>query len=593
MTKTNFQQLCTAALGACAIALALAACGDDGAGASDAGVNTNFSLEILSPPGDSIGLVFSGTSPLRVRYLDDQGLPLASQLVEFTLLDSGNESTGGASLSSADAITNAEGIAAIDLVAGAERVNYRVEASAAQAPSVIFYIQVSDQGFVNLEIRSAHEGPRDPESYQTVQLRIYTNGPPRCSEIDFDDLPQSFLQPHTQEAIGEVSEFVNLAADDAYTVIAWAEIAGGRPLAVACVNLPAARLRSGQTFAAVMNMADRSYQWDEPLEVEAVIDLRPMTSTLVGAHAWQRLGCPLGHAELLLDCLADAQTGDGLMDCDGVSTSPLSTGLATRRGVLGSDGCRLALDSEGGSSIDGLLQAALDAATGGWPSTEERAALAGGYASLTEEVRIFSLMEATSSESATHRLLRAQLGSAVSDLVASTRPVIESVGVPYLLDASPLLTLNSHAFTLRYGEVAAEHYDTLALAPANVSGLDASLGDEIMSGIAIASDTGCSALEDFVCNELELPAACANQCSGIASDLNTLLASWLPALQSTGVDYEFALAAALVDANNDLGIDSLSADNTVDAASVTATITTEMDTQSLPATVSATVAAAP
>jgi hypothetical protein len=186
-------------------------------------MTSNYSLEVLTPPGDSIGLDFSGTSALRVRYLDDQGQALVNQTVEFNLLDSGSESTGGASLSSADARTDEMGIAEIDLVAGAQRVNYRVEASAAQAPSVLFYIQVSDQGFVNLEITSAHEGPRNPDNYAKVQLRIYANNPQNCSEIDFDNLPQSFLQPRSQDQIGDVSEFVNLPADDAYLVLAWAE----------------------------------------------------------------------------------------------------------------------------------------------------------------------------------------------------------------------------------------------------------------------------------------------------------------------------------------------------------------------------------
>ena len=91
-------------------------------------------------------------------------------------------------------------------------------------------------------------------------MTLITTGPATAQDWDcndFDNLPQSFLQPRTQDEVGEVSEFVNLAADDAYMVLAWAEIAGGRALAQSCLSLPAERLRSGRTFSAVMSLVDR------------------------------------------------------------------------------------------------------------------------------------------------------------------------------------------------------------------------------------------------------------------------------------------------------------------------------------------------
>lgn len=566
----------------------LAACGDNGSAGSDASVSTNYTLEILNPPGDSIGLDFSGGSPLRVRYLDNKGSPLAGEHVDFGLLDSGSESTGGASLSSADAKTDELGIARIDLVAGAERVNFRVEARAPRAPSVLFYIQVSDQGFIDLQITSAHEGARDPSSYERIQLRIYEANQLDCVDVDVDDPPQSLFPPRTQGAVGDVSVFQNLAADEAYTLIAWAEIAEGRALASSCLTLPAERLRSGRTFSAVMTVVDRAYQLEQNLKLETLIDLTPVTATLPGSEAWRSLRCPLGRAQLLLDCLADAQVGDGLMDCDGESASPLSTNLALRRGTLDAEGCRPALDGQGADSIDALLEAALDSATAGWPTNAERSALADGYNSLTSELRIFSKLTPGSPAAANHRLLEATLGTETSDLVNSDRPVIESTGIPLQLSAEPTLALASHGFTLRYDDLANDAFDIVALAPANVSGLGASLGSELMTGIQIAAATGCPALEDFVCTELSQAATCANQCAGIAAGLDTLLAGWLPALQSTGMDYQLRLAATLSDDDNDLRVNSIAADSTIDAASVSVTMTTDIDTQLLPAQVSGT-----
>jgi hypothetical protein len=563
--------------------LLIAACGDDGGGSADAGVSSNYSLEILNPPGDSIGLVFSGSSTLRVRYLDDSGEPIVGEPVEFSLLDSGNESTGGASLSSASERTDELGIARVDLVAGAERVNFRVEVTADQAPSVVFYIQVSDQGFINLKITSAHEGPRDPADYQQVQLRIYEAAQLSCTGFDPDDIPESVLPSRSQGSVGLVSEFPNLAADEAYTLIAWAEIAGGRPLATSCLSLAAERLRSGRTFSAVMTLADRAYELQQPVDLDTLIDLTPLTSTLPGASAWSSLRCPLGRAQLLLDCLTDAQVSDGLMDCDGESTGPLNNALENRRGALDADGCRPALDSGGADSIDSLLEAALDAAAGGWPTTAERSALADGYDSLTSELRLISRLTATSSSSADHRLLQAELGAAQTDLLASDRPVVESIGVTMQLSAEPILGLANHGFTLRYGSMASDAFETAALLPANVSGLGDSLGTELMNGIEIAAATGCTALESFVCTELGLAPSCANQCAGIAAELDPLMAGWLPALQSSGMDYQLEFAATLSDENNNLNINGISADSSLDAEAVSVTFTTDSATQLLPA----------
>ena len=214
--------------------------------------------------------------------------------------------------------------------------------------------------------------------------------------------------------------------------------------------------------------------------------------------------------------------------------------------------------------------------------------LAEGYASLTGELRIASTLLATSEVSADHRLLSAQLDTESSDLVASSRPVIESVGVPYLLRSDPLLGLKPHGFTLRYGDIASEHFEALVLEPANVAGLGDALGDQFIGGIAINAATGCSALETFVCNQLSLPASCANQCSSLASALNTHLAAWLPDLLASSVDYELSFSASITDMDNDLRIDSVSADSSEDATQISVVFTTDTTSQLLPATLSGT-----
>ncbi len=567
---------------ACALAGSLAACGDDLRNPADAGVQRSTGLEILTPPGDSIGLGFSESATLRVRHIDDQGLPISGAALTFKLVTSPGEATGGASLSTAVATTDELGIARVDLLSGAERVNFRVEVSAAQAPPVLFYIQVSEQGFANLKVRSVHDGPRDPESYERVQLRIYSQPQISCQSLDFDDLPMSFFPSRVQSALGDTSTYANLAADESYTVIAWAERGTSRALATGCLDLAADKLRSGATFEASLTVVDRSYELSGPLLLQSEIDLSLLRDSLAGQRTWEGLACPLGRAQLLLDCLADAQVGDGLMDCDGESASALSTAMAPRRGVLDANGCRGALDSVGAASIDSQLAASL----GGWPSEDELNALTIGRSTVLDVLQLRSRLSPQSSNVASHRLLEAALGDFVTDLVASDRPVIEATGVPLGLSASPVLTLGRHGFTLRYGQLAAEAYEQLSLEPANVATLGASLGTEFMTGISVGAQTGCTALETLVCSNLALPASCANGCSTIATPLNTLLGEWLAQLASTGLDFDFALQAASDDDNDDLAVDRITVSDGAEGGQLDIELSTSSESFALPATLS-------
>lgn len=557
---------------------AATACGDDLKPMPDASLHPTTRLEILTPPGDSIGLNFSESATLRVRYVDEQGQPIEGAATQFKFVSSAGESTGAASLSSTSVQTDELGIARVDLLSGAERVNFRVEASASQAPPVLFYIQVSEGGFADLKIRSAHEGPRDPESFDRIHLRIFNQAQVSCLNMDFDELPVSLFPARTQLAVGELSTFANLAADESYTVIAWGELDGGRPLATGCLELAADKLRSGSTFEASLTVVDRSFELPGPLLLATDIDLSLLRESLPGQESWDVLACPLGRAQLLLDCLADAQAADASMDCDGDSASPLSLAMAPRRGLVDALGCRGATDEGGASSLDTQLAQAL----GGWPSDTELTALYEGRHTVLDSLRIRSRLFAQSSTVASHRILEAELGSFVLDLVNSDRPVIEATGLPLSVSAAPILGLGDHGFTLRYGDIAAQAYEELALAPANVSMLGDALGAEFIDGLEIGAQSGCPALESFVCSNLALPAGCANGCAGVASPLSLLLAQWLPELVATGFDYGFAMQAQIGDADTDLRIDTISAQD----ADLSVELVTAGESLSLPATLS-------
>jgi len=557
------------------------ACGDNSAANFDAATPRNHTLSVLNPPGDAIGLDFSGSITLRVQLVDADGLAISGAPIDFTLLQTGAESTSGASLSGATRRSNGIGIAEVDLVVGAERASFRVEASTPNAPSVLFYIQVSDQGFSDASIVSAHQGPRDPSSYDQVELRIYDDRDASCNAIDFQSPPESLFPTRTQQALGEQSEFRNLAVGLGYTVIAWAEAGTpATPQATGCLHIAADRLRSGTAFSAVLPVSDSPYQLSLPLQLQTNVDLQLLADTLSGTEAWSTLACPLGRAQLLLDCLPDAQSPDTLLDCSAEGSGPLLDALELRRGTTGADGCRPATLASGEPSLDALLDTAMQ----GWPSASEVASLTNGREFVLGTIRIDSELSVVGPTLARHRLIGAQIDSFHLDFATTALPIIEVSAIPLALDASPTLTVPAHEFTLNYQQIALAAYEALALEPANVATLGQTLGEEFMGGVDISGQLGCAALESFVCTQLSLGATCADQCSTIAPELSTLLGAWSNELQSTGLDYQFAMQAVAVDGNSDLEIDEVAAASD----SVDVQLTTDLQSILLPASVTST-----
>ena len=84
--------LSRAALVGAALASATACGGDDGSG-PDGGSELS-SLEVLTPPGDEIGLPFYGEVTLRVKYSDASGAPVPGAALAFELIASASEATG-------------------------------------------------------------------------------------------------------------------------------------------------------------------------------------------------------------------------------------------------------------------------------------------------------------------------------------------------------------------------------------------------------------------------------------------------------------------------------------------------------------------
>lgn len=546
-----------------AAALAGAGCGDDGGIAPDGGIPSGHSLEILNPPGESIGLPFNQSITLRVRYRDDEDEPIADAEVEFSILTSMSEKTGGSTISANAVITDDMGIARIDVSAGAERANFRVEVNAQAAPAATFFIAISEVGFTNLQIVAEHSGPRELSSFDNVQLRLYQPADLVCDALDFDALPPSVF-PLREGAFGEQLVFENLAANEAYTLVAWAATSpDGAKVSTSCIELGAAQVPTAPSVSIRVVITDRPLQMPAAATVSSTFGLDPVRSEIdsaLPADPWRVLSCPLGAAQLLIDCTLDAHTNDGTLDC--VPTGPDTDGLVAdveaERGPVDVDGCRPALSGGATDSIDKIMSDALTA--GGWaPSLTDD--LVAARDALLDSFDLTSVLEFFGDGSARHRLVSASvtiMGTEVSvDLTSTARPVIEQDQVSADADFRDL-SIGAHSFTLRYGSFGRDAFTAGGLEPNGLGDRAADLGTALAQSVDDGGAGGCPDLSGLLCATGAHAATCAQAaCSAAATALDTSLFDWAAHLDGTGFDLQLSGAAGLSDPDDDLAVDAV------------------------------------
>jgi hypothetical protein len=541
-----------------------ASCGDDLGAAPDGGLPTGYTLEVLDPPGDSIGLPYSQGVTLRVRYLDDRSLPISAGAVNFAIVAEGTtENPGGSTLMSNTAITDELGIAQVELVAGAARVNFRVEVSAVAAPSALFYVAVSDVGFTTLRITPIHDGPRDDDSFDNVQVRLYQPATLLCANIDAEALPESFFPPRSGK-FGDTLSFQNLAVNEPYTVVAWGETTpDGAKVALGCAQLDIAQV-IGPTVGLSLPVYDRALELPAAIRISSTFGLDSVEAALASElpnDPWDPLACPLGAAQLLIDCTLDAITGDGVMDC--VPTGPDPTGLAAdvaaQRGAPDANGCRPARAPGDDESIDAQVSEAL--AAGGWPTThttalvEVRGACLHSF-DLESELSFFF-------GSASHQILSASIAAGGTshsvDLQASARPVLQQSQIAFTAELADL-SLDTHAFTLRYGAIAAAVFVARGLAPLGLGSRASDLGSAIVESVddPVSGLAGCAGLSALLCRTGSHAQNCAQAgCNSARTALDGSLTQWSEMLDGVGLDLALQGSTTLSDPDDNLMVDGI------------------------------------
>ncbi|HLU65208.1 MAG TPA: hypothetical protein VKZ63_02995 [Kofleriaceae bacterium] len=546
-----------------ACALLAAACGDDGQGPATPDAGALSSLAVLDPPGESIGLPFHGEATLRVLYLDPAGRAIPDAPVAFSLVTSASEATGGSTIAASEVFTDALGLAEVQLVAGAEQVNFRVQASAADAPPALFYIAVSEGGFADLAVEPQHLGFRDPQGLGRVEVRLYRAEELRCAELDADAPPASVFPPRATDGFAGAVEYRNVTAGDAFTLVGWASAAeGAPPVSAGCVELGAAQVRPGRALHLPLPVRDRAPRLPAAVDIESTFDATSLLAGDLGAGPWTALDCPLGRAQLLIDCALDAQAPDGELDCEVGGTSALVADVQAARGARDAAGCRPATLPGGGATADALLAAALGPP---WPAG---AALSELLAARRAPLTSFSLSSRLESPGGGapvyHRLGHLSVSSAAGsfsmDLIDSARPVVRAVAPAAIDPATGAIAVGVHAFTLDYGRFARAAFVALGLAPAGLDDRAGELGRALYESASSGPLSGCAAFSAIVCGAAGRAAAClSDECGAAGPALDGLFDVWWQVLDPSGMDVTLSGAAAIADDDADLNVEKLGA----------------------------------
>ena len=560
MPRTSAGRLACSALAA---ALLLdAGCGDDAAPpAPDGGALST--LQVLDPPGESIGLAFHGEATLRVLYLDPAGRPIPEAAVSFALVTSASETTGGSTITASSVLTDGAGVAQVQIVAGAEQVNFRVQASAAAAQPALFYVAVSEGGFTDLTVSPEHLGFRDPAGLGRVEVRLYRMEEVRCQALDLDDPPASVFPPRALDGFGGAVSYRNVTAGESFTLVAWASAeVGGVPVAGGCVELAEGQVRPGRPLRFPLAVEDRPPALPPRLEVQSAFDASGLAAAIgeLIADPWPVLACPRGRAQLLIDCALDAQATDGALDCQVGGSSAVVTAVQARRGAPDAAGCRPATRPGGGDSMDAVVEARLG---GPWPAGAALTALLEARQAPLTGFTLSSRLESTAGGAPLHHRLGALsiqsgAGAFSIDLVDSARPVVRQVAPAVVDPVAGLLALGPHAFTLRYGEAARDAFVALGLTPAGLAARQGDLGTALYQSVQSGVDAGCAAFSPVVCEEAGLSPTCLGAaCAAAAGGLDDLLEGWWRAMDRAELDLVLTGEAALVEPDADLVLDAL------------------------------------
>lgn len=514
-----------------------------GASSTDEMGTASCTPELSAVGATSLGLRYGEVGTLTARFVDCNGNPERGVTVHFSALGD----TGGSTLSSAHAITAADGTVSVQVSAGAAETSFQVTAQATGAPDLEWNVAVSRFPFVALDVSLAYTGAGMGQ-VSMLQALLYDDRP--CSRLAPSPTPPGSPARLDGQGSAAVLHFTALRAID-YAVVGRALDKSGHLLAFGCVDLDAQQLAVSGTASlpvplqAVLPAITGSWQ---------LLSTMPPLSGASPVEAWDALvACPV--AQPILDAMV-AALGPG----------KLADAVAAHRDAAGKNGCRPPTKN-GASTLDGILETQM--AKNGSPARQLPDVIA-DLDAIVARASLQSQLRVTMGQSgwfATHTLAAISFAGAGGahatsyDLAALGAPVISVDDVPCSLDGRNL-TLARHGFTLRLPSLWAQALDDIALSrrhlPADPRMLLAAVVDTVTGKDGDQMNAGCVAIDQLVAEALSVPRgsfgpACEKGLDTLAAGLSAEL------LAPTGYDFFLAGTATPLDENNDLVADVLAA----------------------------------
>jgi hypothetical protein len=549
---------------------ALPACPGGGAQGSDVNVQPGtHQLLILTPPGRTIRLKPMEQAVLAVRYLDPQGVPVPDAQISFAL----EGETGGATLAGFHVVTDESGTAEMGLTAGAVSVLFKVEVTASNALPVHFEVAVSVTGFVNIEVLSAYEGTRSATAFDQVAAELYYGD--LCEELNPVGQNHPDRVRATPDGFGTVLLFENLPADLDYAIALRGTDDQGRLLAWGCADVASLQLLPGATVQLGLTARDQVPDASGVFQINTTVELTAAQAESV-AEALTPLTalgrCPYDPMQRLLDCVVDAVSSDGALDCVPEGTDLFTAEMENVRGQLDANGCRAPETASNDTSLESLVWEATDATGLGHYAT--LAALAGLDPSMVQTFHLRSRLTLVADPQAEryfvwHRLDKLSLPHLAPDVWIQLSQlgglVLEasSLEADYVIGSPLLLSLPPHGMTVHPSWAALAAVHSYHLAPAGLPPDLAGLVETVLQSVHHpgTSDpmTGCDALDALICDAVVGQTTCpADACAqGVALLLDLADQHWSALPPPTQPDVTFAADIPLPDDDGDLKVDQL------------------------------------
>jgi hypothetical protein len=313
----------------------------------------NLTLQFEVPSDGEISLMAGQRSLVEIRVRDSAGLPAPGVRLDFRMVGV----AGGTTLAAMSALSDASGLASLNLIAGASAAHFQVRVENGRAVPLLLDVTVSSSGLVRFRVAFTYEGQYVPEDMEGLQTGIVFGSAcdtlsPFTVEMDRErTLPSWFT----------LVEYPELPVDLPFSIVARGASGPQQPRIHGCITPEMRYLIPNATVDVEIALEDYARQLAGPWSFNASLHGAMIpTRALELFSSWLRPGrCAYGLAQLYLDCVISLLEAGDLSTCSPGVPTVESGWLREHRGRSNADGCRNGLDELDRQSLESRLQATL------------------------------------------------------------------------------------------------------------------------------------------------------------------------------------------------------------------------------------------